>query len=183
MPLAIPVAKVGLFCTEVVMRMGTEMLAPTRAKKARFCSSLSILLRSATVGSRPFRDHTLMLALLNFASTRTSQVYNKLAVIHKSSKSGVFSLQPSQWAYWGCGTRYHLPATGKLEPCTSLAPIAMAVESARSHCRGIVTARRSRRAEERIPSSDRIDNSSCLADYETGENCRACHLDVSWPIA
>ena len=41
-PLAIPVAKVALLGMEVVARIGTATLARTRAKKAAFCTILSM---------------------------------------------------------------------------------------------------------------------------------------------
>ena len=41
-PLAIPVAKILLFGTAVVTRIGTATLAITRAKKAAFCTILSM---------------------------------------------------------------------------------------------------------------------------------------------
>lgn len=149
-PLAIPVAKVGLFCTEVVMRMGTEMLAPTRAKKATFCSSLSILLRSATVSSLPSSDHTLMLALLSCVSMMTSQFYGKLAVVHQSSKgariSFPFNLLIGTTGGAERGTTCQ--QEGSCNPAPALAPIAMAAECTGSYCRDILTVRRSRGAEE-----------------------------------
>ena len=41
-PLAIPVARVALLGMEVVTSMGTATLAMTRAKKAAFCTILSM---------------------------------------------------------------------------------------------------------------------------------------------